>query len=81
VKKRFPHFWMRNTWGMTEVTGAAATSPPELQSFENAHTVGKALPGMSIKAIDPITGKEVGPNENGEVRISYKLFVISFVPS
>lgn len=57
---------------MTEVTGAAATSPPKLQLFENAHTVGKVLPGMSIKAIDPVTGKEVGLNENGEVSASYE---------
>src|SRR6266536_3917698 len=67
LRKRFPHFRMRNSWGMTEVTGAAAVLPAEYQDWEHAHMIGKPLAGMDMKVVDPITGKELGDNENGEV--------------
>jgi long-subunit acyl-CoA synthetase (AMP-forming) len=70
VRQRFPHFILRNTWGMTEVCGAATTCAPQYQGFEHAHTVGKALGGMSVKVIDPASGDEVSqPGEAGEILV------------
>src|SRR6202012_495221 len=69
VKQRFPHFILRNTWGMTEVCGAAVTAAPEYQGFEHAHTIGKVLGSMSIKVVDPSSGEEVGSGDAGEVMV------------
>ncbi|KAJ9605985.1 hypothetical protein H2200_009834 [Cladophialophora chaetospira] len=69
VKQKYPHFILRQTWGMTEVCGAATTCAPQYQGFEYAHTVGKALGSMSVKVVDPISGEEVPAGEPGEIMV------------
>jgi hypothetical protein len=69
LKKKFPRFRMRNSWGMTEATGGVAVLPREFQDYEHQYSVGKPLPGIMIKIVDPTTGKELGPDQQGEVCI------------
>ena len=69
LKKRFPHFRPRNSWGMTEVTGAGTVLPEEYQDWDYAHMTGKTMAGMQLKVVDSLTGKELGTNENGEVSL------------
>jgi len=53
------------TYSSTEVGG---TSSSYLDSWEQRSTTsGPALPGTEMKIIDPETGKELGPNEPGEL--------------
>lgn len=64
----FPHIAIRQAWGMTESTSALTLTPPALQTYDNAHTVGAVVPETVIKIVDPDTDKEVAPGESGEVR-------------
>jgi len=61
---------------MSEVTiayGQTETSPVLTQTRVNdpiearVETVGKEIPGVKIKIVDPETGKELGANEQGEL--------------
>ncbi|KIW70046.1 hypothetical protein PV04_02357 [Phialophora macrospora] len=67
VRQKFPHFLLRNIWGMTEVCGCATTLAPQYQRPENDHTVGKVIGSMSIKVVDPASGEEVQTGEVGEI--------------
>lgn len=67
--QRFPHVVLRNNWGMTEVCGAASTPAQQHQAFKYAHTVGKALGSMSVKVVDPESGKELGHGQVGEIMV------------
>ncbi|MFH1351757.1 MAG: AMP-binding protein, partial [Pseudomonadota bacterium] len=54
-------------YGMTENSGATSVSlygdSPEMVST----TVGKPLPGVEVKVVDPNTGKDLPPGEQGEL--------------
>ncbi len=62
---------------MTEVTivfGLTEASPGMTQTMYNepsiekkCQTVGKAMPGIEVKIVDPKTGKDLPPGEHGEV--------------
>ncbi|OAL33778.1 hypothetical protein AYO20_06954 [Fonsecaea nubica] len=67
LAKRFPHIAIRQAWGMTESTSALTLTPPPLQTYENAHTVGAVVPETVLKIVDPETGKEVKEGESGEI--------------
>jgi len=55
------------TYGQTEaspaITNTRTTDPLELR----VSTVGKAIPGVEVKIVDPQTGKEVPPGVQGEI--------------
>lgn len=65
--KRFPHVAIRQAWGMTESTSALTLTPPVLQTYENAHTVGAVVPDTVLKIVDPETGEQVEQGGSGEV--------------
>ncbi|KIY01306.1 uncharacterized protein Z520_02858 [Fonsecaea multimorphosa CBS 102226] len=67
LAKRFPHIAIRQAWGMTESTSALTLTPPALQTYENAHTVGAVVPETVLKIVDPDTGKEIKEGESGEI--------------
>ncbi|OAP57398.1 hypothetical protein AYL99_08136 [Fonsecaea erecta] len=67
LAKRFSHIAIRQAWGMTESTSALTLTPPPLQTYENAHTVGAVVPETVLKIVDPETGKEVKEGESGEI--------------
>jgi fatty-acyl-CoA synthase len=54
-------------YGLTESSPGMTTTrtfdPPEIR----ATTVGKELPGVEVKIVDPETGEKLGPNQQGEI--------------
>lgn len=67
--QKFPHVVLRNNWGMTELCGGAATPAQQYQRLEYAHTAGKVLGSMSVKVVDPVSGKELAHGQVGEIMI------------
>ncbi|KAH8168586.1 AMP-binding enzyme domain-containing protein [Sarocladium implicatum] len=67
LSKRFPKVAIRQSWGMTESTSVLTTTPPGLDTWENAASVGTIVPGTTIRVVDPETGKDVGVDEKGEL--------------
>src|SRR5262249_44039888 len=62
------------TFGQTEGTGCLTTTRPD-DSFElKAATVGKPLPHIDVRIIDPATSKVVPVGERGE--LCYRGFVV-----
>jgi acyl-CoA synthetase (AMP-forming)/AMP-acid ligase II len=53
-------------YGMTE-TSVAISITPDQPDLVRAGSVGLLLPNMEALIIDPATGSELGPNENGEI--------------
>jgi 4-coumarate--CoA ligase len=75
LAKRFAHVRIRQAWGMTESCSALTLTPSSHQTYDRAHTVGKVVPGTTIKIIALGHDGEVeddqqrlaGPGESGEV--------------
>ena len=72
----YPDVGIRQAWGMTESTSALTLTPPDCQTYENAHTVGKIVPETMLKVVDVDTGKEVGSNHVGEVSFSRLTYLV-----
>lgn len=75
-KKRFGKDILEG-FGTTETSPVASVNLPNamgsdlsLQIGQKAGTVGMAIPGTTIKVVDPITFKELKPNEEGMILIS-----------
>ncbi|XP_049517636.1 probable 4-coumarate--CoA ligase 1 [Dermacentor silvarum] len=51
-------------YGMTELTGGAASSTPQLDDLKS---VGRPLPFIEIKVVHPESRQTLGPNEQGEI--------------
>ena len=56
---------------MTESTSVLTTTPPGLDTWENAASVGTLAPGTSIRVVDPETGRDLGVDEKGEVSVTH----------
>ena len=57
-------------YGLTEVTGISVLQIEDHLDTghpERLRSVGRALPGVVIKIIDPMSGVDVGPGETGEI--------------
>jgi long-chain acyl-CoA synthetase len=63
-----PHVAFANVFGQTETLGAYTTLLPE-DHFNPARigSVGKPLPGVELRVVDPTTGKDVGAGQPGEL--------------
>jgi 4-coumarate--CoA ligase len=57
---------VRQVYGMTEVSGAATVIPKNVKKHGSS---GKVVTGHQIKVCNPETGKTLGVNEFGELRI------------
>ncbi|CAH0727344.1 unnamed protein product, partial [Brenthis ino] len=67
LKDRFPHIkHVLQGYGMTEATGAVTE---ELEDAAKEGSVGRVVPGIIAKIVDPETNKILGCNEPGEVCI------------
>ncbi len=58
-------FEMFAGWGMAEVAGLGISCPPQDPNRDTS--IGKPVPGATVKAIDPATGQEVPPGQPGEL--------------
>jgi len=58
---------MSGSFGMTETFTFASNIPADSSWQKRQQTAGKPLPGMSIKVVNPDTGKTLKRNEKGEL--------------
>jgi long-chain acyl-CoA synthetase len=59
-----------NTFGQTETLGAyAALTPEDHRVGERLGSVGRPLPGVEVKVVDPTSGEEVPPRAVGELLV------------
>lgn len=64
---RFPWTGFKQGYGMTESCSCITAHPPEKQSYEYAQRGGMIVANTEVKIIHTETGKEVGPEEEGEI--------------
>ena len=55
------------SYGMTENSGSVSVTRVGDSLEKIAHTVGKPLPGVAVKVIDPATGEDLPTGEEGEL--------------
>jgi acyl-CoA synthetase (AMP-forming)/AMP-acid ligase II len=68
VAERLPHAVVGQGWGMTETTVGAAV--PDRTRGSLPGSVGRALPNTSLRVVDPVSGRDLGPGEDGELLVS-----------
>jgi acyl-CoA synthetase (AMP-forming)/AMP-acid ligase II len=65
-----PHVDFSNTFGQTETLGAfAALTPADHRRGDRLDSVGRPLPGVQVKIIDPESGKAVVSGSVGELLV------------
>lgn len=62
-----PHAIYVGTYGMTETAGTVSTSRLDDPLEERVGRLGRPLPGLEVRIVDPATGREAVPGERGEV--------------
>jgi acyl-CoA synthetase (AMP-forming)/AMP-acid ligase II len=63
-----PHVAFANIFGQTETLGAYTTlTPDDHHAAEHIGSVGRPLPGVEVRIVDPGTEQEVTPGEVGEL--------------
>lgn len=67
LAQKYPGVAIRQAWGMTESCGCLTVTPRDSMTYDNAQFVGKAVPGTTLKVIDPESGRQLGFGEVGEV--------------
>ncbi|CAH0047481.1 unnamed protein product [Clonostachys solani] len=67
LEKKLPWTGFRQSYGMTESCCCLTTHPPEFYSYKYADSGGVLLASTVIKIVDLDSGKELGPNETGEI--------------
>ena len=55
------------TYGQTEASPAITMTRTDDPLEKRVHTVGKIIPHVEAKIVDPETGKTLGPNQTGEI--------------
>ncbi len=65
--ERLPGVGLANTFGQTETLGSITILPPGDHSPERLASVGKPLPGVEIRVVDPDTTEEVPTGTVGEL--------------
>jgi fatty-acyl-CoA synthase len=58
-----------NVYGLTECYGNCTVTDAHDPVDVRLHTVGRPLPGMDVRVIDPATGRELDPGDVGEIVI------------
>ncbi|VUC30739.1 unnamed protein product [Clonostachys rosea] len=67
LEKKLPWTGFRQSYGMTESCCCLTTHPPEFYNYKYADSGGVLLASTVIKIVDLDSGKELGPNETGEI--------------
>ncbi|OCK73502.1 4-coumarate-CoA ligase 2 [Lepidopterella palustris CBS 459.81] len=67
LEKKMPWTGFRQSYGMTESCCCLTTHPPEFYSYKYANSGGMLLGSTTVKVTDVSTGRELGPNETGEL--------------
>jgi acyl-CoA synthetase (AMP-forming)/AMP-acid ligase II len=67
----WPHAGFANTFGQTETLGAYTTlAPDDHRDPARIGSVGRPLPGVEVRVVDPGTGADVSAGEVGELWVS-----------
>ncbi|KAF5278815.1 hypothetical protein FQR65_LT03503 [Abscondita terminalis] len=74
-KKIFPKTTVRLVYGLTELLTIFEASDPKDDEImdQKLMSVGTPIPGYSYKIVDLDTGKALGPNRQGELRVKTKV--------
>ena len=65
---QWPEVAFANVFGQTETLGAYTTlSADDHHDPARAGSVGRPLPGVEVRVVDPVTGQDVASNEVGEL--------------
>jgi long-chain acyl-CoA synthetase len=68
AKAALPHVGLANVFGQTETLGAYTTlSPEDHRDPARAGSVGRPLPGVDVRVVDPETGADVAAGSVGEL--------------
>lgn len=66
-----PHVAFANVFGQTETLGAYTTLlPQDHRDPARAGSVGRPLPGVEVRVVDPATGSDVAPGAVGELWVN-----------
>jgi acyl-CoA synthetase (AMP-forming)/AMP-acid ligase II len=66
--EHWPDAGFANTFGQTETIGAyTSLSPSDHRDPRRIGSVGRPLPGVEVRVVDPSTGQPVGPDVVGEI--------------
>lgn len=58
-----------NVYGASEVYANATVTPHDAPLPDRLATQGPPLPGVTVRVVDPATGRELGPGVQGEIQI------------
>lgn len=67
LQKKFPWTGFRQGYGATESTACITAHPPSHYDYKYATTGGMLVANTVAKVLDLTTGKELGPNQTGEI--------------
>jgi long-chain acyl-CoA synthetase len=66
-----PHVAFANVFGQTETLGAYTTLlPDDHRDPARAGSVGRPLPGVEVRVVDPATGADIAPGKVGELWVN-----------
>lgn len=75
IMKAMPAAIQVGSFGMTEASGTVSTGSPGEPQSQRITRLGRPLPGLEVRVVDPNTGREVVTGERGEVLVrGYSLF-------
>lgn len=63
----FPGTGFKQGYGMTESCSCITAHPPEKYDYKYAFRVGTVVANTEVKIVDPVSGRECGLNEPGEI--------------
>lgn len=58
---------MTIAYGLTETSPGITQTPRDAGLDERTQTVGKVMPEIEVRIVDPVTGQDVAPGERGEL--------------
>ncbi len=67
IMKAMPDAVQVGTYGMTETSGTVSTGSPEEPEGQRITRLGRPLPGLEVRVVDPETGAVVGTGARGEL--------------
>ncbi|MBM4192083.1 MAG: acyl--CoA ligase [Gammaproteobacteria bacterium] len=75
IMKAMPAAIQVGSFGMTEASGTVSTGSPGEPESQRITRLGRPLPGLEVRVIDPNSGRDVVTGERGEVLVrGYSLF-------
>jgi acyl-CoA synthetase (AMP-forming)/AMP-acid ligase II len=77
----FPGVGLMNTFGQTETMGSITALGPGDHPPERLASVGKPLPGVVVRIVNPTTGEDVGTGMVGELWVRSDAAVVPSAPS